>query len=144
MATEMECQNIPLPTSRPGTPELLSPCEKLKLIGKNLKKYLLLAQGTEQSLQLLAPHMKADEPEVIDLFARLNFYQEQHQNAECEYGTLSCNPPGCTVHGTPLPHPRLRIKIFRLSQPLTPTNEKKMMMMDLSRLQGGKQLKNPT
>ncbi|GFV11802.1 hypothetical protein TNCV_3446181, partial [Trichonephila clavipes] len=84
MATEMECQNIPLPTSRPGTPELLSPCEKLKLIHKNLKKYLLLAQGTEQSLKLLAPHMKADEPEVIDLFARLNFYQEQHRNAECE------------------------------------------------------------
>ncbi|GFX44768.1 nucleic-acid-binding protein from transposon X-element [Trichonephila clavipes] len=94
MATEMECQNIPLPTSRPGTPELLSPCEKLKLIGKNLKKYLLLAQGTEQSLKLLAPHMKADEPEVIDLFARLNFYQEQHRNAECEPRKIpiSCTP----------------------------------------------------
>ncbi|GFV91747.1 nucleic-acid-binding protein from transposon X-element [Trichonephila clavipes] len=60
---------------------------KIEINWQNLKKYLLLAQGTEQSLQLLAPHMKADEPEVIDLFARLNFYQEQHQNAE--YDKLS-------------------------------------------------------
>ncbi|GFV67779.1 hypothetical protein TNCV_783791 [Trichonephila clavipes] len=59
------------PTSRPGTPELLSPCEKLKLVAKTSKKYLLLAQGTEQSLKLLAPHMKADEPEVIDLFRQI-------------------------------------------------------------------------
>ncbi|GFU32052.1 hypothetical protein TNCV_756531 [Trichonephila clavipes] len=26
--------------------------------------------------------MKADEPELTDLFARLNFYREQHHNAE--------------------------------------------------------------
>ncbi|GFX99071.1 hypothetical protein TNCV_4810191, partial [Trichonephila clavipes] len=51
----------------PGTPELLSPCERGEINSQNLKKYLLLAQGTEQSLKLLAPHMKADEPEVIDL-----------------------------------------------------------------------------
>ncbi|GFT59599.1 nucleic-acid-binding protein from transposon X-element [Trichonephila clavipes] len=124
MATEMECQNIPLPTSRPGTPELLSPCEKLKLIGKNLKKYLLLAQGTEQSLKLLAPHMKADETEVIDLFARLHFYQEQHQNAECEYGTLSCNTPGCTVHGTPPPTPTASHQDFP-ALPATNPNKRK-------------------
>ncbi|GFV89589.1 hypothetical protein TNCV_994211 [Trichonephila clavipes] len=74
--------------------------------------------------QLLAPHMKADEPEVIDLFARLNFYQEQHQNAECEYGTLSCNTPGCTVHGTPLPHPRLASR-FSGSPPATNPNKRK-------------------
>ncbi|GFV27004.1 hypothetical protein TNCV_4517851 [Trichonephila clavipes] len=70
------------------------------------QKYLLLAQGTEQSLKLLAPHMKADEPEVIDLFARLNFYQEQHRNAECEYGTLSCNTPDlhCARNSPPHTH----------------------------------------
>ncbi|GFW86194.1 uncharacterized protein TNCV_4779071 [Trichonephila clavipes] len=124
MATDMEYQNIPLPTSRPGTPELLTPCEKLIQIDKNLRKYLLLTQGTEQTLKLLAPNMKADEPEVIDLFARLKFYQEQHHNAECEYGTLSCNTPGCTVNGTPPPPPYFRNKSFRLFQFLTPTKER--------------------
>ncbi|GFT56143.1 hypothetical protein TNCV_5011551 [Trichonephila clavipes] len=49
--------------------------------------------------------MKANDPEVVDLFARLKYYQEQHHNAECEYGTLYCTTPGCTVHGTPPPTP---------------------------------------
>ncbi|GFV12074.1 hypothetical protein TNCV_670051 [Trichonephila clavipes] len=138
MARDMEYQNIPLPTSRPGTPELLTPCEKLIQIDKNLRKYLLLAQGTEQSLKLLAPYMKADEPEVIDLFARLKFYQEQHHNAECEYGTLTCNIPGCTVHVTP---PATPIFSHWLLQFLTPTKER-IMMTVLSHLQGDKQLKN--
>ncbi|GFV60743.1 hypothetical protein TNCV_4092661 [Trichonephila clavipes] len=124
MATDMECQNIPLPTSRPGTPELFTPCEKLILIDKNLRKYLLLAQGTEQSLKLLAPYMKANEPEVIDLFARLNFYQEQHHNAECEYGTLTCNTPGCTVHGTPPATPVASHQDFPALPPSNPNKRK--------------------
>ncbi|GFX78940.1 hypothetical protein TNCV_3912291 [Trichonephila clavipes] len=103
--SNMECQNIPLPTSRPSTPELSTPCEQLVQIHNNIRKFSLLAKGTEDSLRLLSPYMKADDPEVVDLFARIKYYQEQHRNAECEYGTLSCSTPGCTVHGTPPPYP---------------------------------------
>ncbi|GFT88256.1 hypothetical protein TNCV_2144601 [Trichonephila clavipes] len=86
MATDsnsnMECQNIPLPTSRPSTPELSTPCEQLIQIHSNIRKFSLLAKGTEDSLRLLSPYMKANDPEVADLFARLKYYQEQHHNAE--------------------------------------------------------------
>ncbi|GFW61171.1 hypothetical protein TNCV_433951 [Trichonephila clavipes] len=68
--------------------------------------------------------MKADEPEVVDLFARLNFYREQHQNAECEYGTLTCNTPGCTVHGTPPPTPMASHQDFP-ALPATNPNKRK-------------------
>ncbi|GFU76395.1 DUF4817 domain-containing protein [Trichonephila clavipes] len=80
--SNMECQNIPLPTSRSSTPELSTPCEQLVQIHNNIRKFSLLAKGTEDSLRLLSPYMKADDPEVVDLFARLKYYQEQHRNAE--------------------------------------------------------------
>ncbi|GFV84944.1 nucleic-acid-binding protein from transposon X-element [Trichonephila clavipes] len=116
MATDsnsnMECQNIPLPTSRPSTPELSTPCEQLIQIHSNIRKFSLLAKGTEDSLRILSPYMKANDPEVVDLFARLKYYQEQHHNAECEYGTLYCTTPGCTVHGTPPPTPNISQQEF--------------------------------
>ncbi|GFT74014.1 hypothetical protein TNCV_1655711 [Trichonephila clavipes] len=110
--SNMECQNIPLPTSRPSTPELSTPCEQLIQIHSNIRKFSLLAKGTEDSLRLLSPYMKANDPEVVDLFARLKYYQEQHHNAECEYGTLYCTTPGCTVHGTPPPTPNISQQEF--------------------------------
>ncbi|GFU91152.1 nucleic-acid-binding protein from transposon X-element [Trichonephila clavipes] len=116
MATDsnstMECQNIPLPTSRPSSPELSTPCEQLIQIHSNIRKFSLLAKGTEDSLRLLSPYMKANDPEVVDLFARLKYYQEQHHDAECEYGTLYCTTPGCTVHGTPPPTPNISQQEF--------------------------------
>ncbi|GFX62240.1 hypothetical protein TNCV_3306141 [Trichonephila clavipes] len=84
LTSNMEYKDIPLPTSRPSTPELSTPCEQLIKIHDNIRKFSLLAQGTEDSLRLLSPYMKADDPEVVDLFARLKYYQEQHRNAECE------------------------------------------------------------
>ncbi|GFW96361.1 hypothetical protein TNCV_1823941 [Trichonephila clavipes] len=112
MSLNMECQNIPLPTSRPSTLELSTPCEKLIQIHNNIRKFSLLAKGTEDSLRLLSPYMKADEPEVVDLFARLKYYQEQHHKAECEYGTLSCTTLGGTVHGTPPSTPTISEQDF--------------------------------
>ncbi|GFT20255.1 nucleic-acid-binding protein from transposon X-element [Trichonephila clavipes] len=56
--------------------------------------------------------MKADEPEMVDLFARLKYYQEQHHNAECEYGTLSCTTLGGIVHGTPPSTPNISQQDF--------------------------------
>ncbi|GFT26329.1 putative RNA-directed DNA polymerase from transposon X-element [Trichonephila clavipes] len=82
LISNMECKNIPLPTSRPSTPELSTSCEQLVQIHNNIRKFSLLAKGTEDSLRLLSPYMKADDPEVVDLFARLKYYQEQHRNAE--------------------------------------------------------------
>ncbi|GFU83023.1 nucleic-acid-binding protein from transposon X-element [Trichonephila clavipes] len=111
LISNMECKDIPLPTSRPSTPELSTPCEQLIQIHDNIRKFSLLAKGTEDSLRLLSPYMKADDPEVVDLFARLKYYQEHHRNAECEYGTLSCSTPGCTVHGTP-PTPNISQQEF--------------------------------
>ncbi|GFX21639.1 nucleic-acid-binding protein from transposon X-element [Trichonephila clavipes] len=111
LISNMECKDIPLPTSRPSTPELSTPCEQLIQIHDNIRKFSLLAKGTEDSLRLLSPYMKADDPEVVDLFARLKYYQEQHRNAECEYGSLSCSTPGCTVHGTP-PTPNISQQEF--------------------------------
>ncbi|GFY58441.1 hypothetical protein TNIN_48781 [Trichonephila inaurata madagascariensis] len=100
LITTMECQNIPLPTSRPTSPDLSTPSERLIQVQNEILKFTLLFQGAEQSLKILSPYMKADEPEVIDLFARLSFFQEQRQNAECEYGTLPpCTTVGCNVHG---------------------------------------------
>ncbi|GFU47144.1 nucleic-acid-binding protein from transposon X-element [Trichonephila clavipes] len=82
LISDMECKNIPLPTSRPSTPEHSTPCEELVILHNNIRKFSLLAKGTEDSLRLLSPYMKADDPEVVDLFARLKYYQEQHRNAE--------------------------------------------------------------
>ncbi|GFT24773.1 hypothetical protein TNCV_4805781 [Trichonephila clavipes] len=94
--------NIPLPTSRPSTPESSTPCEQLIQIHSNIRKFSLLAKGTEDSLRLLSPYMKVNDPEVVDLFARLKYYQEQHHNAECEIaGTLNDN----TTTNDPLPLP---------------------------------------
>ncbi|GFY76234.1 hypothetical protein TNIN_175381 [Trichonephila inaurata madagascariensis] len=114
LITTMECQNIPLPTSRPASPDLSTPCERLIQVQNETRKFTLLFQGSEQSLTILSPCMKADEPEVIDLFARLSFYQEQRQNAECEYGTLlPCTTLGCNVHGTTPTSPISLKMIFR-------------------------------
>ncbi|GFW79612.1 hypothetical protein TNCV_1428721 [Trichonephila clavipes] len=100
---QMECQNIPLPTSRPGTPEdLFTPCERQVQIQNEIKRFTLLTIGARDSLNSLAPFMTVDDPEVTELFNRHKFYQEELHRSECEYGTLPpCSTPGCTVHGTP-------------------------------------------
>ncbi|GFX84729.1 uncharacterized protein TNCV_725361 [Trichonephila clavipes] len=109
---QMECQNIPLPTSRPGTPEdLFTPCERLIQVQNEIKKFTLLTIGARDSLNSLAPFMSVDDPEVTELFNRHKFYQEELQRSECEYGTLpSCSTSGCTVHGTPPASPVKNVK----------------------------------
>ncbi|GFY09402.1 hypothetical protein TNCV_1942121 [Trichonephila clavipes] len=68
--------------------------------------------------------MKADDPEVVDLFARLKYYQEQHHNAECEYGTLSCTTQGCTVHRTPPSTPNISQQDFPALPKINPQKRK--------------------
>ncbi|GFV33335.1 hypothetical protein TNCV_1498551 [Trichonephila clavipes] len=109
---DMECQNIPLPTSRPGTPEdLFTPCERLIQVQNKIKKFTVLTMGARDSLNSLAPFMTCDDPEVTELFNRHKYYQEELQRSECEYGTLPpCSTSGCTVHGTP---PASPVKIVK-------------------------------
>ncbi|GFV94263.1 hypothetical protein TNCV_1137181 [Trichonephila clavipes] len=95
MATDltnpMECQNIPLPTSRPGTPnDLFIPCERRIQVQNEIKKFTLL---TIEARDSLAPFMTVDDPEVTELFNRHKFYQEELHRSECEYGTL----PPCSI-----------------------------------------------
>ncbi|GFV45012.1 nucleic-acid-binding protein from transposon X-element [Trichonephila clavipes] len=84
----MECQNIPLPTSRSSTPELSTPCEQLIQIHSNIRKFSLLAKGTDYLLAEtpLALHEGlANKPmirtlgywRVVDLFARRNITRSQ-------------------------------------------------------------------
>ncbi|GFX92003.1 hypothetical protein TNCV_5004671 [Trichonephila clavipes] len=75
---DMECQNIPLPTSRPGTPEdLFTPCERQIQVQNEIKKFTLLTIGARDSLNSLAPFMTCDDPEVTELFNRHKYYQEE-------------------------------------------------------------------
>ncbi|GFS85343.1 PRE_C2HC domain-containing protein [Trichonephila clavipes] len=112
-ATNMECQNIPLPTSRPTTPDLFTPCQRLIQVQTDIKKFSLLVLGAQNSLNSLAPFMSVDDPEVTELFQRHKFYQEELQRSECEYGTLSpCTTSGCTVHGTPPASPSKTIEEY--------------------------------
>ncbi|GFY57279.1 hypothetical protein TNIN_313881 [Trichonephila inaurata madagascariensis] len=89
----MECSNVPLPTSRSSSPDLI-PCEQLIQVQNVIKKSTLLSLGAQQSLNSLAPFMTADDPEVTELFQRLKFYQED-KAIKCRYGTLS----PCTTSG---------------------------------------------
>ncbi|GFY48169.1 hypothetical protein TNIN_106001 [Trichonephila inaurata madagascariensis] len=107
----MECSNVPLPTSRSSSPDLFTPCEQLIQVQNDIKKFTLLSLGAQQSLNSLAPFMTADDPEVTELFHRLKFYQEELKRSECEYGTLSpCTTLSCTVHGTPPSSPTKSLK----------------------------------
>ncbi|GFU92433.1 nucleic-acid-binding protein from transposon X-element [Trichonephila clavipes] len=71
MATDqsnpMECQNIPLPNSRPGTPtDLFTNCERLNQVQSEIKKFTLLTIGARDSLNSLAPFMSIDDPNNIE------------------------------------------------------------------------------
>ncbi|GFS46175.1 hypothetical protein TNIN_133041 [Trichonephila inaurata madagascariensis] len=109
----MECTNVPLPTSRSSTPDLFTPCEQLIQVQNDIKKFTLLSIGAQQSLSSMAPFMTADDLEVTELFQRLKFYQEELKRSECEYGTLPpCTTSGCTVHGTPPSSPSKSLKDY--------------------------------
>ncbi|GFS61920.1 hypothetical protein TNIN_358731, partial [Trichonephila inaurata madagascariensis] len=111
--SNMECTNVPLPTSRTSSPDLFTPCEQLIQVQNEIKKFTLLTLGAQQSLNSLAPFMTTDDPEVSELFQRLKFYQDELRRSECEYGTLSpCTTPGCAVHGTPPSTPSKSLKDY--------------------------------
>ncbi|GFX21436.1 nucleic-acid-binding protein from transposon X-element [Trichonephila clavipes] len=127
MATDqsnpMECQNIPLPNSRPGTPtDLFTNCERLNQVQSEIKKFTLLTIGARDSLNSLAPFMSIDDPEVTELFNRHKFYQEELHRSECEYGILPpCSTLGCTIHGTPPASPDKNLNEY----PALPTTNSK-------------------
>ncbi|GFS62004.1 hypothetical protein TNIN_322791 [Trichonephila inaurata madagascariensis] len=123
--SNMECTNVPLPTSRTSSPDLFTPCEQLIQVQNEIKKFTLLTLGAQQSLNSLAPFMTTDDPEVSELFQRLKFYEEELRRSECEYGTLSpCTTPGCAVHGTPPSTPSKSLKDYP-ALPKTNSNKRK-------------------
>ncbi|GFY50923.1 hypothetical protein TNIN_466431 [Trichonephila inaurata madagascariensis] len=123
--SNMECTNVPLPTSRTSSPDLFTPCEQLIQVQNEIKKFTLLTLGAQQSLNSLAPFMTTDDPEVSELFQRLKFYEEELRRSECEYGTLSpCTTPGCAVYGTPPSTPSKSLKDYP-ALPKTISNKRK-------------------
>ncbi|GFU90932.1 hypothetical protein TNCV_4922651 [Trichonephila clavipes] len=69
--------------------------------------------------------MTADEPEVIDFLAWHRFFQEQLQNAECEYDSLSpCTTLGCTVHRTTPTSPTISQNDFPALPKINPSKRK--------------------
>ncbi|GFX03335.1 probable transcriptional regulatory protein PERMA_0079 [Trichonephila clavipes] len=46
------------------------------ILQNEMRKYTLLAQGAQHSLNMLSPYMNADDPEVVYLFSRHKYYQE--------------------------------------------------------------------
>ncbi|GFT73219.1 hypothetical protein TNCV_459461 [Trichonephila clavipes] len=144
----MECQNIPLPNSRPGTPtDLFTNCERLIQVQSEIKKFTLLTIGARDSLNSLAPFMSIDDPEVTELFNRHKFYQEELHRSECEYGTLSpCSTLGCTVHGTPPTSPAKNLNEYPALPTINSNNNsnkrKERVMMASSHLPEGKLSKN--
>ncbi|GFV20323.1 hypothetical protein TNCV_4140861 [Trichonephila clavipes] len=64
----MECQNIPLHTSRASSPDLFTPCERLIQVQNQIRKFTLLALVAQNSLNSLDPFMSVYDPEVTELF----------------------------------------------------------------------------
>ncbi|GFY69139.1 hypothetical protein TNIN_454251 [Trichonephila inaurata madagascariensis] len=109
--TEMEYQNVSLPSSGKNSPEPPTGptfCARLEATNADIRRFTLIVQGYESMLASLR-HSNAQnehDPTFVEMVKQRVHYENLLEKAVSEFGNLPyCYTPGCPVHETPTTSP---------------------------------------
>ncbi|GFW98173.1 hypothetical protein TNCV_2492261 [Trichonephila clavipes] len=105
--TEMDYQNVFLPSSGKNSPEPptgSTSCARLQAAKADIRRYTLIVQGYENMIAALRLSNAQDEhdPTFVEMVKQRVQYQKLLEKVVSEFGNLPyCDTPGCHVHETP-------------------------------------------
>ncbi|GFY51437.1 hypothetical protein TNIN_403331 [Trichonephila inaurata madagascariensis] len=109
--TDMDYQNISLPSSGRTTPEPLTgptSCARLEVTKADIRRFTLIVQGYDNMITSLKHSNAQDEhdPTFVEMVKQRSYYENRLEKAVSEFGNLPyCDTPGCPIHETPTASP---------------------------------------
>ncbi|GFY43412.1 uncharacterized protein TNIN_190381 [Trichonephila inaurata madagascariensis] len=108
--TEMEYQNVSLPSSERNTPEPPTgptSCARLEVTKADIRRFTLIVQARKMIASLKHSNAQDEhDPIFVEMVKQRAYYENRLEKAVSEFGNLPyCDTPGCPVHETPTSSP---------------------------------------